>query len=636
MLDRIEQVDADRFLGRAYTDVNGAVDSDAAFDLSEFQDQVRYNAEVPNPADPSDPLLYEDSLVLDEWSLPKWADVDGELKYVRSDTSYTYDAGAPNGGINPETDKPFSLPTSVTVGIVDADNFSLDPDGTLAPDLETVSVTEMKYDPIDGASPTGPSSGWILGGPTQLKTVMPNSADTITSKTLFDGKGRITETREPLSNGADAGTTRTVYYSAGSNSLDSACGNAPQWAGRVCWTGPAAEPTQGADIPDNRITGYSKWGLPFAKVETSGHGSTIATRTSTYSYFADGRVNERAVESTGLSESVPVQRVRAVWDNNQKKITGLQSVASGQVTSSVIAEFDKWGREVSSTDSFGSISTTTYVQPGLPGAGHVLSVQDETGTTTYSYDGTDADGLSEHRGIATGMFVSGLGQFQAAYDADLNVVTEVMPGGIVKDSEFDNAGNQTSIAYSGKVGDSQGSWMAFARSYDGVDRVSTEYTPEGGTDLVAGGFSKAYSYDRAGRLSRVASVATDGLESLGCTVREYEFDKQGNRTSLTQASGSTCVDAAGGAGQTYAFDSFSRQLSGSNATGQYEYDAFGRQTSIPGSDAPGVNNQTIEIEYYDTDAVKSLTTGQDTTVYSMDPYERRVQETKTGANPTVI
>jgi large repetitive protein len=148
-----------------------------------------------------------------------------------------------------------------------------------------------------------------------------------------------------------------------------------------------------------------------------------------------------------------------------------------------------------------------------------------------------------------------------------------------------------------------GEWLSCSRTYDAAGRVATEVTPDGVTDA---GFSKFYGYDRAGRLTSVLSA----------------------------------IDTAGGTTTTWAYDVFSRQLTGANGSGTYVYDAFGRQTTLPSTDAPNPAGGNVTIGYYDTDAVASMTQGASPTVtesFTLDPAGRRLQQqTSDGTTSTTV
>lgn len=66
-------------------------------------------------------------------------------------------------------------------------------------------------------------------------------ADDIAKVTRHDLMGRVTDVRQPLSTGSDAGTTLTAHYTvAAQPATNATCGGKPECAGLVCRTYPAA------------------------------------------------------------------------------------------------------------------------------------------------------------------------------------------------------------------------------------------------------------------------------------------------------------------------------------------------------------------------------------------------------------
>lgn len=118
---------------------------------------------------------------------------------------------------------------------------------------------------------------------------------------------------------------------------------------------------------------------------------------------------------------------------------------------------------------------------------------------------------------------------------------------------------------------------------------------------------------------------------------------KGDRTALntTTYAANPCTDTTPGdstaTAASYSYDSNSRQLSGANGSGTYFYDAFGRQTTIPGADSPD-GGGNITLSYFDTDAVRSIaqTTGvvTDTTTHTLDPDGRRLTSTDVNGSTT--
>jgi RHS repeat-associated protein len=581
-------------------------------------------------------LVAEESVVQDTWSAPLTAVLrDGTTEQVRIHTHYTYDEGAPANNVNAATGGPFLLPTTVTVGVAGVSDTSTDPVAILPSDLETTGETKYGYDPVDGASSTGATSGWVLGKATSTTTVMPAAAD-IVRKVRFDSRGATIASYEPGSSGSDAGTTLTIRYTSGQNAQDDQCGNHPEWANLVCWSGPAAQPETGMDISDSR-TVYNRWLAPTVVTETSGSGSGRSTRTTTYSYYTDGREKARAVAVSGLSGSTPIPTSKVVYDAISLAPTGTQTLdSSGSVIATNNASRDLWGRTTKYYSNSSDNTNYTYVAAGVSGAGQLASVANSKGVATYGYDGTDATGNIERRGMVTSLAISGVGNFTGAYDRDGNLTTETMPGGISRTTTFDSQGRLTGLRYLGGVAAGGGSvtastWFAFGRSYDSAGRVAADWSPSGAS-TQPGGYTRGYGYDRNGRLIQADdSTRTDGA-GASCTTRTYSYDVRGNRLNQSSGTSGDCA-ATASATASWSYDNYSRQLSGS-AGGTYVQDAFGRQTSIPASDA-GNGGQSLELTYYDDDAVQSLTRGTSSVAFTRDPDGRRVAVTDSSGQTSV-
>ena len=506
----------------------------------------------------------------------------GDTASARSKVTNIYDQGAPT------TDESYGLVTTTSTS-------SQPIDGTSATSADTTTVL-TGYDPIDGSSATGDTSGWTLYSPTTTTTVMGTSAGSsdIVQKARYDNTGRVVETRMPESSGTDAGATLTTYYTAGTAAAVAACQNKPQWDGLVCQTAPAAQPA-GTTIPST-VTTYSMWGDVATVVDTSG----TTTRTTTNTFDAAGRI-----VSTKVAVSPAADGGTAIPD----VITGYDTATGNPVsqttgTTTVTTGYDALDRETTYTDADGNTSTTTYTIDGQP-ATHT----DGKGTYTYTYDGTDANGATEHRGLLTKLDV-GLGsmpsQFSAAYDNDGNLTSEVYPNGLTATTSYDDAGNAQSLAYT-KGGTA---WLTYDPSYDGNNQVVSDSGPNGETD---------YGYDNAGRLTSVADTV------LGqCTTRQYGFSKNGNRTSLTTAP--PAADGTCQTGTTTATTSTYDTADRATTTG-YTYDKFGRTTTTPAAQVTG--GADLSTSYYSNDLVASMTQGTTSKTFGLDPAQRPRQITDT-------
>jgi large repetitive protein len=259
--------------------------------LTRYNTEVKTTTELTTPAGTKVPagtvLTAAGSFVTDVWSPVKPTGLDGTPSRLHTHT--TFDEGAPNQGINPTTVQPYNLPTTATVTTASAEAGSPDPAEPLPSGEPVVSIQQTGYAPIDGAALTAPTSGWTLGAATATTTVMADPADNITTKTRYDARGRTVETRQPGSNGTDAGTTLTEYYTA---TAGTACGGKAEWSGLPCTVRTAeGTPTK----PATQTTGYTMFLAPTQEVETATGGTTRTTNTT---YAGDGQVDTVITTST--------------------------------------------------------------------------------------------------------------------------------------------------------------------------------------------------------------------------------------------------------------------------------------------------------------------------------------------------
>ncbi len=171
-------------------------------------------------------------------------------------------------------------------------------------------------------------------------------------------------------------------------------------------------------------------------------------------------------------------------------MTGTSSDAGTTATS-----YDGWGRQTGYTNipagATADTSTTTY-----NALGQIVEVVDNQTTTEYSYDGTDANGNTETRGLVTGVTVSAGGSSwsaSAAYDGQGQVVVEDLPGGISRTHEYDTGGELTALTYQGPGTDpvtqapvTSQDWVGWSQASDGAGRTSHLWNPDGGSALIDG------------------------------------------------------------------------------------------------------------------------------------------------------
>jgi RHS repeat-associated protein len=245
------------------------------------------------------------------------------------------------------------------------------------------------------------------------------------------------------------------------------------------------------------------------------------------------------------------------------------------------------------TNTQGNSTSYTY-----DGNGNLLTLVDAAGhTTSYSYDNMDrqtgkTDALNRHETFTYDLngdlssHTDRKGQVTAfSYDG-LNRLTlagfgVTVTGGV--------SSYQSTVAYSHDAGNrvtqiSDSLSGSITRTYDGLDHLLSETTPQGSIDYaydlagrrtsmtVSGQPAVSYSYDNDDRLTQI---------SQGSSSVSFNYDDDSRRSSLVLPNGVTVL---------YAYDQASHltginyQL-GANSLGglTYTYDQLGRRTQVGGS-----------------------------------------------------
>lgn len=621
-------------------------------DPSQAGEKTVYNSEVTNGS--GEVILPAGSVVTDSYSTARWIRTQaGDLVWARPHTHTDYDQGAPNSGINPATGQRYALGTTETSQAVDPDSGGV---------VDTYAVTTTDY---TNAIAGDTAAGWALGLAATTTKVMAGSAGSTTDiveQTRYDATGRVIETRQPASNGADAGTRKTYYYTSGTHPTVTACGDQPAWAGSLCQTTHVGtSPT----LITTTITDYNGELQPLSTQEKVGS----VTRTTTNTYQADGQPTGSTLTTSGLTGSTAIGATTYGYDT----ATGLQTTtttaaAGGNAGGTITTTHDTWGRQLTYVPAAGETTTTNYNANG-----EVSSVVDPQGTTSYTYDGTDAAGLSEHRGLVTKLTITRPSassiELTGAYDAGETLVLQKLPGGITLRVSYDLGGEPVGLTYSGETPiidpdtgavtgtDPDAEWVGWSQENDALGRVRREWTPVGAsfigvtTGASATGFSRDYTYDRAMRLVQVKDQTvpvagggiidpedpTAGQALTTCEYRDYNFDTNGNRTSLVRTTGNPgeACPTPGGAGavaKTWAYDNADR-ITTAPGGASYVYDAFGRVTTLPQADTPaalaGGSPGNVTGAYYDNDLIKTLTQNGTSTSFGLDAAGRRASSTTT-------
>ncbi|MEO3808091.1 RHS repeat-associated core domain-containing protein [Sphaerisporangium sp. B11E5] len=504
----------------------------------------------------------------------------GRVVAARVRTSYIYDEGKPVTGTDEfgvsYADKDWHLGTTTKMEPV-----ILDGDTSIG--AADVSLSKNGYDPVQAGDP----SGWKLRKATTSTVVMNGQSDLV-QKYRYDSSGRVIESRGQGSNGNDAGTTVWGYYTAGANSAYPACANKPQWAGLVCQIGPKAQPA-GPPLATTKKT-YTYYLQPATVTETA--GTTV--RTSTSGYDTTGRLISRTLTVTPQANGgTPVPGTTFGYD----AATGLptQVSAGGK---SVVTGYDTLGRPVSYTDATGNVTVTGYDLDG-----RVASVNDGKGTTIYGYDGDDALGRPERRGLLTSVQTS-VGTFQAGYDQDGRLDLRTYPNGLWAGDRYDSTGRRTGLAY-GMDRTNWSPWLQFTEQVD-ADGQTTGTTSPGGL--------RRYRYDLAGRLMRVQETPAGGA----CTTRVYQLDVNSNRTGLSTypaAVDGSCSTTTTPMSEQHTYDTADRLTDAG-----YGYDNLGRTLTVPGGQVGG--GTALTAAYYANDRIATLTQGSRSQTFTLDPAGR--------------
>ena len=547
----------------------------------------------------------------------RWlTDQDGDRVWARPVTTTTYD-NSEQAKLNPASGQPYRLVTKTQASTITAGDNSWDTHDVL-------STTLTSY---DGKTSDGSKTGWDLGQATAVTTDMDDSgtvtAGDITRETVYDAQGRTVQQRQPSAQGkqADPGTRVTTYYSAGNNVA--AC-HKTEWIGLTCTTGPGA----GTQLPVEKTLDYT-WDQQVTKTQTTNGDATVTTTTT---YDATMRPTTVTTTSSGLTGSTPVPPVTTSYDA-YGHVTGTTSSAGA--TSKT---WDSWGRQIGysntpagqATDS----STTTY-----DALGQVTRVADGNGSTDYVYDGTDANGQAETRGLVTKVTQTVGGQSwsaTAAYDSNGAATVEKLPGRITRRHSYDPAGELVDVTYSGKgtdpetgkVTDDQ-QWFGWSSESDAAGRTTREWSPTGGSAYEAGATrsDRTYSYDKAGRLVKVDDLTGNNPDTATCQRRTYGFDVNGNRTSQGVATNTAACADTGATSTSRAYDAADRPTTGASGAGSYVTDPLGRQTTMPAADTANPGRGDMTIAYYDTDAAKSVAQGDINVTFTLDGAGRRLVQT---------
>ncbi|MCW2784015.1 MAG: hypothetical protein JWP74_532 [Marmoricola sp.] len=497
---------------------------------------------------------------------------NGTTVYGRKRVVYDYD--------DEETGNPSLIPGRPATDAVPRRNLVVQQTQSLV-ERTTGNVFDSKqtryfYDPVVA----GDGNGWTLQIPTRISVGLAGGWSTTVNR--FDAQGRTIMTRSPEGVGVntytanDTRSTFTTYYASGATG-PSVCQNKPQWVDEVCQTGPGdgTSALASTTAPTTSVTGYDYLGDETRSVDVTG----AVARASVSLTDLAGRTTKEATSTTNApTGETPIPDTRYTYYDN----TGQLSTTSNG-TATETNTYDTWGRDLTQTDGNGNTGTTTY-----DSADRVRTFNDGKGTYTYTYDGNDAAGNAERRGLVTQVDVglaSGPDVFQAAYDAAGDQSKLVYPNGVSASSVYDGLGNQITETYASPSGSA---FMGFIRYYDIDGRAKTSLTPLS---------YDTYGYDERGRLTQ-----TNDQVYGQCTTRVYTFSLDSDRSqmkSYAPGNNGTCSTGTTASTTTGTFDADDKKAGDT-------YDATGRTTTLQASDTASPSDGSVNISYYANDMVASL------------------------------
>ncbi|HLJ98656.1 MAG TPA: RHS repeat-associated core domain-containing protein, partial [Streptosporangiaceae bacterium] len=481
-------------------------------------------------------------------------DQDGQQTTV-TDPSYTPPgASGPVGGTTTTSYNNLGLETSQT-----------DPLG---------NKTAFTYDQLgDKATQTDPGGGtWVYTydpAAEQTSVTDPTGAQT---QATYSGLGQLVTTTDMVRQNTSAAYTTSYGYDDAGNRISQTSPTGAITKTAYDAVGEKISTTDGA----GNVTGYAYNldGEPIKETMPDGTAVTIA-------YDLAGRELSRS----SLDASGAVLRTESAVYNPDGKVTSATDPRGDTMSYS----YDATGHLTSATQPV-SASQSITVGYGYDLAGHRTALTDGNGNTTYTT--YNSRGLPEtitepataqHSSPADSQTING-------YDANGNLVSQTLPGGIQISSSYDANGNLSGQSGTGASAPT----AARAFTYDQAGRMLTAATAPAG---VQGSFgyqpatSETFSWDDRGLM--LSATGTAGTTS-------YSYNGTGQPTAVTDAAGTT----------SYAYDSAGRLSSDTDpaagVTGSYSYNGLDQVTQI----SYGTGNDTQSFGY---DTLHRLTSDSITT-----------------------
>lgn len=505
-----------------------------------------------------------------------------------------------------------SAPRATTYGYDDANNLTSVTD----PAQNTTTAT---YDSAGNVLTRTNALGKVSKFTYNTLNEVLTSTDPLNRKT----SSTYNATGQQLTNIDPAGKTKTWTY----NSNGTVKSLTDQLGKVTTYTYDTAGRPTGSTDPDGRVRAVNYSSAGFVTSETDPAGKiTTTTRDAAGRPLtvkdADGNVTTNSYDADGNLTKVTDARghdATAVFDKADQKTSATDANGNttawtytpngkvktvtdprGNVTSNGYDAFDQL---TTVTDAATQVTKTSYDALGRP-----LTVTTPSGAVRKS--GYDAAGevtsTTDPLGKVTKYAYDAAGQQTSTTDP-LNRVTKqaysttglptvkTLPGNSTETTAYDPAGHQTSFtnadglvtSYTWTPGGllaskTEPGTMTTSYSYDTAGRQKTVTTPDGHVTTT--------TYSAAGRPTRVHSDVT------GSTDTTYSWDANGNRASMSDATGTT----------SYTYDNGDRLTSTTNGAGKaigYGYNTADDLTTIT---YPGTKTVT-----YGYDAVDQMTSLKD-------------------------
>ncbi len=600
---------------------------------------------VDNPGGGAGSTALTTSFVRDERGLVVTeTDPNGNITNIEND-----EAGRPVVQISPavQTESNAGAPiTARPITMTGYDTFgdpveTSDPDGNVtkvAYDLDgrVTSTTEPSYTPPGAHAPVGGtdlmaynSLGEEISGTDPLGNVTSMGFDQLgdlTSQTDPDG-GTWTYTYDPASEQSSVTDPTGAQTQATYNNL----GQEITSTDLVRQNASAAYTTRyGYDAAGNQTSQTSPTGVtassiydPLGELTSSTDGAGNIT---SFSYNLDGDP-AKITAPDGSS-------VVATYDLAGRQLAQSDLSASGTVLRTESAGYDADGNVTSSTDFLGNVSKATYNAIGLltSQTQPVSATKNITESYEYDLDGHPTE-VIDGNGDPTYATYNPLGLPESvieppaggntsgpdsttteAYDANGDLVTQDRPGGVQTTDTYDAMGNLT--AQSGTGASAPTASRAF--TYDKAGRMLTASTAAAGTAGTPGSqpaTSESFSYDDRGLLLAAAGSAGDSTFTYNASGQiSSDTDAAGTSSYTYDSAGrlATDADAASGTTGAYSYNSLGQVTQISYGTGNntqsFGYDPLHRLASDTIATAGGAQVAAISYGYNADDDVTSMTT----------------------------